>query len=99
MLGEGSTRRGQSAPGFLDDRAFGFDDSLAAALAGGDAEALLDIDVRLAEELMVLGRPAVQVLAGVAATTGPVAEAVLDYRDDPFGVTYLVARWRFSEAG
>jgi hypothetical protein len=99
VLGEGSTRRGQSAPGFLDDRAFGFDDALAAALAAGDVQALSDLDAALAEELMVLGRPAVQVLAGVAAATGPVAEAVLDYRDDPFGVTYLVARWRFPAAG
>ena len=44
VLGDGSARRGEKAPGYLDERAFGFDDAVAAALAGGDAAALRDLD-------------------------------------------------------
>jgi hypothetical protein len=95
-LGEGSARRGDKAPGYLDERAFGFDDALADALGSGDARALLDVDPGLADELMVLGRAAIQVLAAVAVVQGSAPKAMLDYRDDPFGVSYLVARWRLA---
>lgn len=96
VLGEGSARRGQAAPGFLDDRAFPYDDALAAAVASGDAGFLAALDPGLAQELMVLGRAALTVLgaAGLAAP-GPVT-ADLTYRDDPFGVTYLVALWSLA---
>ncbi len=99
-LGDGSARRGPTAPGFIDDRAFLFDDELAAALAGGNARALLELDARLAQELMVLGRAAFAVLGALALaqlgeSEGPDSE--LRYRGDPFGVSYFVARWSFPE--
>lgn len=101
-LGEGSARRGPTAPGFIDERAFPFDDQLAAALERGDARALLGLDERLATELMVLGRAAFAVLGALALLQvgdrdGLVPE--LRYRDDPFGVSYFVARWSFPRAG
>ncbi len=101
-LGEGSARRGPTAPGFIDERAFPFDDELAAALERGDARALLSLDARLATELMVLGRAAFAVLGALALVQlgdqdGLVPE--LRYRDDPFGVSYFVARWTFPRAG
>jgi hypothetical protein len=101
-LGEGSARRGPTAPGFIDERAFPFDDQLAAALERGDARALLSLDARLATELMVLGRAAFAVLGALALVQlgdqdGLVPE--LRYRDDPFGVSYFVARWSFPRAG
>jgi hypothetical protein len=96
LLGEGSTRRGDGAPGYLDERAFPFDDAVAKALADGDAYALRDLDVRLAEELMVLGRTSLRVLGALAVRQGASPRARLSYRDDPFGVTYLVATWDLS---
>ena len=39
VLGDGSARRGEKAPGYLDERAFAFDDELAGALEKGDAAA------------------------------------------------------------
>lgn len=96
LLGEGSTRRGDGAPGYLDERAFPFDDALAKALADGDADALRDLDVVLAEELMVLGRTSLRVLGALAVRQGTRPHARLTYRDDPFGVTYLVATWELS---
>ncbi|QNN51344.1 hypothetical protein [Nocardioides mesophilus] len=90
LLGEGSTRRGEKAPGFLDERAFPFDDAVAAALSGGDAAALRDLDAGLAAELAVSGGAVLRLLGRLVTT--PVA-AELSYRDDPFGVSWFVATW------
>jgi hypothetical protein len=98
LLGDGSTRRGDKAPGYLDDRSFGFDDAVAKALADGDGHALRDLDTGLAEELMVLGSAAFRVLGSVAVRSGGPARAALDLREDPFGVSYFVATWSFRAA-
>jgi hypothetical protein len=91
LMGEGSARRGEKAPGFLDERSFGFDDAVAAALAHGDAAALRRTDQSLATELMVSGAAVLRLL-GMLFPDGP-ERAELLWRDDPFGVTYLVSRW------
>ncbi len=93
LIGEGSTRRGEQAPGFLDERAFPFDDTVADALQAGDADALHTLDDDLARELAVSARPVLRLLGRLA--TGPV-HAELDYRDDPFGVSYFVASWQLA---
>lgn len=92
LLGDGSARRGEKAPGFLDERAFAFDDAVAAALASGDAAALRDLDAGLAAELMVGGRSVLRLLGLLGDRLAPTA-ATLTHRDDPYGVSYLVARW------
>lgn len=98
LLGEGSARRGDSAPGYLDERAFSFDDCLATALADGDARALCDIDTDLAEDLMVFGATSFRILGALAlhqmARGGAEPSGELTYRADPFGVSYLVGTWR-----
>lgn len=90
VTGDGSARRGPRAPGFVDGRAGPFDDAVLAAVRDGDAAALLALDVDLARELLVAGRPAWQALAG--AVPQPRSTDVL-YADDPFGVRYVVAMW------
>jgi hypothetical protein len=92
LLGDGSTRRGDKAPGFLDPRAFPFDDAVASALDGGDAAALRALDTGLARELMVDGAPVLRLL-GTLGVAGGVQGSELAYRDDPHGVSYFVARW------
>jgi hypothetical protein len=96
LLGDGSARRGDTAPGYLDERAFPFDDALASALAGGDAQALRDLDTGVAEELMVLGATSFRLLGAVALLQGGPTAATLHHRGDPFGVSYLVATWRLT---
>jgi len=96
LLGDGSTRRGDTAPGYLDERAFPFDDAVAKALADGDAAALHDLDAGLAEELMVLGSSALRVLGGVALAQRATPRADLAYRDDPYGVSWFVATWQLA---
>lgn len=93
VMGDGSARRGNTAPGYLDGRAFDFDEATGRALAGGDADALLAMDADLAEELMVAGRAAFQVLAAATRRQGTRPRASMTYQDDPYEVMYYVALW------
>lgn len=94
-MGDGTARRTLRAPGWLDERAEGFDAAVTAAFATGDFDALLRLDASLADELLVAGRPAWQVLAGAAAGCG--IEGRIEYDDAPFGVQYTVATWRVTD--
>ena len=94
-MGDGTARRTLRAPGWLDERAEHFDAVVTAALAAGDGDALLGLEVALADDLLVAGRPAWQVLAGAAA--GCEIEARIEYDDAPFGVQYTVATWRVTD--
>ena len=94
VLGEGSARRGDKAPGYVDDRAFGYDAETGRALAEGDPAALLAQDAWLADELMAGGRAAFQVMAAAVRAQGGTPQATVGYSDDPFGVMYFVVTWR-----
>jgi hypothetical protein len=104
VMGDGSARRSLKAPGHLDPRAEPFDAQVERAVRDGRPGALLKLDEALARDLMVTGRPAWQVLAGAMADGAGLDGAGLGgseldealvtevlYRDDPFGVAYLVA--------
>jgi hypothetical protein len=107
VMGDGSARRSLKAPGHLDPRAEPFDAQVERAVRDGRLGALLKLDEALARDLMVTGRPAWQVLAGAMTDGAKLDGAGLDgagldemngdlatevlYRDDPFGVAYLVA--------
>jgi hypothetical protein len=90
-MGDGSAKRSTAAPGYVDGRAAGFDESVAKAFAVADTDAILALDAALAGALMCAGRASWQVLAGAAA--GVVRHAELLYDDAPFGVGYFVATW------
>lgn len=96
VLGDGSARRGEKAPGHLDERSFEVDRRIAEALAEGDVGPLADLESRLASDLLIAGRAAWQVLA--AAVDRPPDNATA-HADDPFGVTYHVAFWRWESVG
>ncbi|MCQ4082944.1 class III extradiol dioxygenase subunit B-like domain-containing protein [Streptomyces sp. RB6PN25] len=91
VMGDGSARRSEKAPGYLDERAGPFDESVAAALAAADAAALATLDERLAAELLAAGRAPWQVLAGAAEGAG--LSGTLLYDEAPYGVGYFVATW------
>jgi hypothetical protein len=88
-MADGSARRGPKAPGYFDERSAPFDAEVERAVRTGDLDALLALDQDLARELMATGRPSWQVLAGALQGTETASEII--YRDDPFGVAYLVA--------
>ena len=91
VMGDGSARRTLKAPGYLDERAAGFDEQVARALEGADVAALKALDEELAYELQAAGRAPWQVLAGAAQDAG--LGGALLYEDAPYGVGYLVAAW------
>lgn len=87
---DGSARRSEKAPGYLDPRAIDFDAAVEAALESGDGAALAALDPELGADLLALGVPALQMLAGLMPEP---STAKMLYADDPFGVRYWVARW------
>ncbi len=91
LLLNGSARRGEKAPGHLDERAFAFDGQVAAALAG-DAEARSALATGLGDELLASG---VRALRELDLSGG---EAVVGYAGDPFGVQYWVVRWESTRS-
>jgi len=78
VVGNGSAKRTEKAPGHLDPRAEAFDASLRASFA--------DIDQQLATDLWAD--------TACLGTLPPLADADVRYDDAPFGVQYWVAVWR-----
>ena len=106
VLGDGSARRTVKAPGYFDERAAAYDETVAAALRSGDPAALTALDHVLGAELLAAGVP-VWRRAGELLSEAPLSEvpprtaqpagarwrAELLHESDPFGVEYLVASW------
>ncbi|MEV8021245.1 class III extradiol dioxygenase subunit B-like domain-containing protein [Streptomyces sp. NPDC086554] len=91
VMGDASACRTLKAPGYLDERAAGFDAAVARALGAADVEALKGLDEQLAYELKAAGRAPWQVLAGAAEGAGLRGELL--YEEAPYGVGYMVAAW------
>ncbi|WP_406153527.1 class III extradiol dioxygenase subunit B-like domain-containing protein [Streptomyces sp. NBC_01023] len=91
VMGDGSACRTLKAPGYLDERAAGFDAAAARALGTADVAALKALDAGLAYELKAAGRAPWQVLAGAAEGMEPGGRLLYD--DAPYGVGYSVATW------
>lgn len=91
VVADGSARRGERAPGHLDERAFGYDEAVEKALRAADLAALGGLDLALGDDLLA-GGP--RVLHALAATVVGDYRAEVDYADDPFGVRYWVVRWQ-----
>ena len=86
VVGNGSARRTEKAPGHLDERSFAFDDALRAALLAGGTS---DVDRELGAELLA----SVDAIARLDGIVGTGYEVSVDYDGDPFGVQYWVMRW------
>ena len=90
VVANGSARRDDTAPGYVDERAVPFDAAVEAALRAADAAALEGLDVDLAAALLV-GNPGGLVRLGtLLRRAGP---PMMDYAGDPYGVQYWVMRW------
>ncbi|KOV70621.1 hypothetical protein ADL01_21075 [Streptomyces sp. NRRL WC-3618] len=91
VMGDASACRTLKAPGYLDERAAGFDEEVGRALGAADVAALQALDAELAYELKASGRAPWQVLAGAAE--GADLGGALLYEEAPYGVGYVVAAW------
>lgn len=94
VVADGSARRGEKAPGYVDERSLAYDEQFVGAIAGGRPEGLAALDARLAEELLFQGRAALQVAAGAVAGLTPSPQVL--WTGDPFGVMYVVADWALA---
>lgn len=91
VVGSGSARRGDGAPGHIDPRAVPHDDETARMLGAGDVHGFAGRDLTAAAELLDdLSAP----MAALAELGAP-DSATLDYYDAPYGVAYFVARWQW----
>jgi hypothetical protein len=93
VMGDGSACRSDKAPGYAHEAAQPFDDAVTKAFAEADVATLGDLDIALATELLVAGRPAWQVLAGAALESGAPWRGRVAYDAAPYGVQYTVATW------
>jgi hypothetical protein len=90
VMADGSARRSPAAPGYLDERAKGFDAGVAAALGAGDP-AGLRVDVELADVLLAAGGRTWNAAAELLGNRTWAAELLYDAA--PYGVAYFVAAW------
>jgi hypothetical protein len=90
VLANGSARRGESAPGHLDERAFAFDDTVRAAVTSGDPGLLAGLDVSLGADLLAAGIAGLQELS---QHVGDGCSTRLLHESEPFGVQYWVTTW------
>jgi hypothetical protein len=67
-VGDGTARRSVAAPGYLDERAAPFDEAVECAVRDGNLAALASLNQALAADLLAIGRPAWQALAGALLT-------------------------------
>jgi hypothetical protein len=91
VVGDGSARHGDKAPGADDPRAPEFDARVIAALADGAPDDLLSLDANAAAELMVDGRAPWQIAAAAAMARSWSGHVLL--QDARHGVGYIVAAW------
>jgi hypothetical protein len=85
VVGNGSAKRTEKAPGHFDERAEPFDRTLGEALRAGRPA----VDMALARELWA-STDAIVELTELDCDLG---EATVDYDDAPYGVQYWVMRW------
>lgn len=96
VVADGAATLTLEAPGYLDERAADVQRELDRALADGDTAGLLALDPALCAELVLSGRAAYQVLAGLFAADSVAPSVETLYSDAPFGVGYQVSIWRTS---
>ncbi|MFF4773536.1 class III extradiol dioxygenase subunit B-like domain-containing protein [Microtetraspora fusca] len=99
-MGDGSARLTEKSPGYLRPAAAPYDEMLADALGNARVDRLAALDPVEAAGLWVAGRAAFQTLAAASiAEGGPGGlRGELLYKDAPYGVGYLVARWSAADA-
>jgi hypothetical protein len=91
VVANGSARRSDTAPGYVDERSVPFDAEVEAALRAPDPGTLAGIDVDLGAALLV-GNPAGLVRLGTLLHGAE--QPLVDYAGDPYGVQYWVMRWQ-----
>jgi hypothetical protein len=95
VVGDGTARRTEKAPGHLDDRAEGYDAEIARCLRDGDIAGLGGLDEELGADLMCGGLDVWRWLAE-SLHGQTVARAALLAETAPYGVGYFAATWELN---
>jgi hypothetical protein len=91
VVGNGSAKRTEKAPGHFDERAEAFDAALGESLRAGRPV----VDVALARELWASVEALVELGELGLDAFGSLGAARVDYDDAPYGVQYWVNSWTF----
>lgn len=97
VVADGAATLTVASPGYLDERAEGFQADLDRALRLGDRAALAALDPALCAAVWAQARPAHQALAGLFAADPADPRVRTLYQGAPFGVAYDVGLWRPAE--
>jgi hypothetical protein len=96
VMGDGTARLSERAPGGLDPAAIDYDSEVLGALASGDPAALADLDPATGARMMAAGAPAWRAVGAALRTDSSGRRRwtarVLSHQA-PYGVSYLVATW------
>ena len=90
VMGDGSARRDEKAPGYLDARAASYDQAVVDALGSGDPRELAALDPVLGAQLLAAGAPVWRAAAQLLTRT---YTGTVLHDSAPFGVGYFVATW------
>jgi len=96
VMGDGTARLSDRAPGALDPAAAAFDATAVAALGSGDPEALAALDPVVGARLLAAGVPAWRYVGRAivgAEGAGRRWTARVRAHEAPYGVSYIVASW------
>lgn len=92
VVGDGSARRSEKAPGYLDDRAAAFDARVAEALRAGNAPGLRhELSWPGGDEMLAAGVRVWDEVARLVEAANWDGELLYDHA--PYGVGYFVATW------
>lgn len=91
VMGDGTAKRTEKAPGYIDDRAAGFDDQIREIFESGELAKLADLDEELGHNLWVAGIEPWR-LVGSWITESETSWQLKQFHfEDPYGVAYFVA--------
>lgn len=96
VMGDGSAKRTEKAPGYIDDRATAFDDQVQQIFEQGNLAELAELDQELGKELWVAGIEPWNSVGKWAASTGANWQPQDFHFEDPYGVAYFVASFKIA---
>ncbi len=90
VMANGSAKRSQRAPGYLDERAFDFDDAVDLAIRSGDPQRLATLDAELGTQFWASG---IDTLRDLGQALDGQWRVSVPYADAPYGVLWWVGAW------
>ena len=91
VMGDGSAKRTEKAPGYIDDRAMSFDSQVQQIFEDSSLDQLANLDPKLGQELWVAGVEPWRTVGSWVEESGSQWKLQEFHFEDPYGVAYFVA--------